>query len=966
MGTAILPPDRFFAQQGQHRLRVLVVAAQPFAEARPLDLRREWADLERALRDGAVPVSLARLNPPTLAGLERALRRCQQAGVAPHVLHFAGHGEPRKLLFEDELGGEAWVDRGEVERVLKGTGVRALLLNACHSASLGTIGFAQKLVEAKAVEAAIGHEVPVGDADALAFSRVFYQRLAVGESVFSGFVDGREAMASPEARAAVRIEGEGRFKLEAAGTSAEVRTADGRPERFVVAGAARFFGRAREAVEIGGWIADGEVRAVAITGMGGIGKSSLARQVAERHAWRFPGGVVEATARLIFEAPTAAALLGQAAVGLRRPQTAGATALVQDLLAHAGEAPTLFLFDNLEDLAGEELERLLRFAELVPPGSKVLLTLRPAPEALGGWAWLRALPLVRGLSGPAAVDYALHLGRGKGQDLDRPPPGVAGGATVAAWLASATAGHPKMLELAVGLLATRGLDAARAALPEEAPGAETVELAQAAIQKALEELFRHTFDRLDAAGQAVARVLPLLPTGSVTDAEGAALLAAVEEVEAAEAAARFAAGAEACVKAGLLARAGDVLRFHPTVDQYVRQHLPLAGEAAKRGFGALVDRAVRYVAAHRAEYPTMSRRIDHVLGLFEQAWGLGDTPLRAPVVQAVGALGYYLQAAGRWAVYEAWRPRLAADEETPAARSSRLYRDALHAFNRGQPGEARRLLGEVIRTKEELGDHRGRAASLHELASIEFEQGKPGEARRLLGESIRLFEELGNHQGRAASLHELARIESAQGKPGEARRLLGESIRIKEELGDHRGRGASLHVLATIESAQGNPGEARRLLGESIRIKEELGDHRGRAASLVMLGQLRFAEGERAEGLAQVREAARMVGGEVVPWTGAGPGARGRPRAARAGGWPGGPGRAHRRADGRRGRRVSVAHREWAGPAGGRHGRPAGRPGGRGRGRGRGSAAGCGPARPGRQLPHRRPGADSPGRRRGG
>ena len=70
---------------------------------------------------------------------------------------------------------------------------------------------------------------------------------------------------------------------------------------------------------------------------------------------------------------------------------------------------------------------------------------------------------------------------------------------------------------------------------------------------------------------------------------------------------------------------------------------------------------------------------------------------------------------------------------------------------------------------EELGDRRGRAASLHQLAIIEHDQGNPAEARRLLRESIAVMEELGDRQGRAASLHVLAMIEHDQGNPAEAR-----------------------------------------------------------------------------------------------------------------------------------------------------------------------------------------------------
>ncbi|MEZ4475422.1 MAG: CHAT domain-containing protein [bacterium] len=698
MGNELLTPDRFFTQHGQHRLRVLVVAAQPFAEARPLDLRREWADLERALRDGPVPVSLARLNPPTLAGLERALLRCRQAGVAPHVLHFAGHGEPDRLLFEDELGGDAWVDRDEFERVLSGAEVRVLVLNACHSASRDTIGFVRAVRETGAVAVGVGHQVPVPDAEALAFSAAFYRGLALGQTVDGAFRSGRNAMTSFDARLAVGQEGEGGFQVSKPGTSAEVRPADGRPERFVVAGAARFFGRAREALEIGGWLADGDVRAVAITGMGGIGKSSLARQVAERHAWRFPGGVVEATARLVFEAPTTAALLGQAAVGLRRPQTAGATALVQDLLAHAGEAPTLFLFDNLEDLAREELERLLRFAELVPPGSKVLLTLRPAPEALGGWAWLRALPLVRGLSAPAAVDRAAP-GPGDGPGPRSAAPASPMGrpwprgwpprrrATPRCW-SWRWACWPRGGWTRPGRRCPRRRrEPRRWSWPRRrsrrrwrssCSTATIASMGPARRCSGCSRWCRRAPWRTPRAWRCWrpwrARPKPQPPRGSRPAPRPASPRACWL-------------GTGTC--------SASTRRSPTTPASTCCCRRKRSTEASPRSY-----RAPAPTPRHTTPTTRRCRGASTTCSACSSVPGGGDPPTRAVVAQAVGALGYYLQGTGRWAVYEAWRLRLATVKETPAALSSRLYRDALHASNRGQPAEARRLLGSRFASKQ--------------------------------------------------------------------------------------------------------------------------------------------------------------------------------------------------------------------------------------------------------------------------
>jgi tetratricopeptide (TPR) repeat protein len=129
------------------------------------------------------------------------------------------------------------------------------------------------------------------------------------------------------------------------------------------------------------------------------------------------------------------------------------------------------------------------------------------------------------------------------------------------------------------------------------------------------------------------------------------------------------------------------------------------------------------------------------------------------------------------------------------------------------------------------------------LAIIEHDQGNPTEARRLLQRSLKIKEDLGDQRGQAASLHQLSIIERAQGNPAEARRLLQRSLKIKEDLGDQRGQATSLHQLAIIEHDQGNPAEARRLWEQSLTIKAGIEDVAGQAATLGMLAQLDAVDG---------------------------------------------------------------------------------------------------------------------------
>jgi tetratricopeptide (TPR) repeat protein len=123
---------------------------------------------------------------------------------------------------------------------------------------------------------------------------------------------------------------------------------------------------------------------VCLWGLGGVGKTAVARQVVRRGAWRFPAGSFWLSLQ---GAPSLASLLQElaAAMGAPAPSPRLDEARRQVLLALSerctragGEA--LLVLDNLDDSAGDaDLRALL---DELPPSVRVLATMRsePPPE----------------------------------------------------------------------------------------------------------------------------------------------------------------------------------------------------------------------------------------------------------------------------------------------------------------------------------------------------------------------------------------------------------------------------------------------------------------------------------------------------------------------------------------------------------------------------------------------------------
>jgi hypothetical protein len=180
-------------------LRVLVVIASP-TDYPQLAGEDEWQHLSRALQPlGSDQVQVERLERPTLAGLQEALRRGSY-----HVLHFVGHGafdeqvHDGVLLFEDERRQGARVSSERLAIVLHNhPSLRLVVLNCCEggrtSASERFSGPAQSLIQ-QGIPAIIAMQFEISDEGAVAFARVFYESLADGCPVDAALGEARTAM----------------------------------------------------------------------------------------------------------------------------------------------------------------------------------------------------------------------------------------------------------------------------------------------------------------------------------------------------------------------------------------------------------------------------------------------------------------------------------------------------------------------------------------------------------------------------------------------------------------------------------------------------------------------------------------------------------------------------------------------------------------------------------------------------
>lgn len=185
----------------------------------------------------------------------------------------------------------------------------------------------------------------------------------------------------------------------------------------------------------------------------------------------------------------------------------------------------------------------------------------------------------------------------------------------------------------------------------------------------------------------------------------------------------------------------------------------------------------------------------------------------------------------------------------PAIRAKAFNGAGCLARDRGDYRRAVAFLQECLALRRELGDRRGMASSLNNLANVFADQGDYAEARALHEESLNLYQELGDRLGTAYLLDNLGvDVQYAgEGDHERARTLHEQALNLHRELGNKAGMASALHNLGVLAEERLRDYEhARVLFEERLALSRELADQGGAALALVHLGRVARCQGDHA------------------------------------------------------------------------------------------------------------------------
>jgi DNA-binding SARP family transcriptional activator/tetratricopeptide (TPR) repeat protein len=154
-----------------------------------------------------------------------------------------------------------------------------------------------------------------------------------------------------------------------------------------------------------------------------------------------------------------------------------------------------------------------------------------------------------------------------------------------------------------------------------------------------------------------------------------------------------------------------------------------------------------------------------------------------------------------------------------------------------------RCCEDALAAARESGDLRGEAASEINLGAMLYVQSSFGESRRHFERAAVLCERVGDGYGHAGALCGVAGTIRINGDPGASRPLWAEALRLFGELGDRRAEAYAVEGLGLCDLDQGRTEPARARFEEMLRLYQEAGNGMGEAHALRRLATVELELG---------------------------------------------------------------------------------------------------------------------------
>lgn len=299
--------------------------------------------------------------------------------------------------------------------------------------------------------------------------------------------------------------------------------------------------------------------------------------------------------------------------------------------------------------------------------------------------------------------------------------------------------------------------------------------------------------------------------------------------------------------------------FHDLIRLFARERLAVEEPAAhrtaalERVLGALLDLAEE---AHRRQYGGDYVRV----GITAPRWRLPDWLVKRLVTdpmswyerERAALLSGVRQAADAGLAELSWGLAISA----VTLYESRFYLDDWH--------ETHEVALEAARKTR---DPRGQAAMLYSAGTLRMVEQQFTLARQSFAEAARLFADIGDDHGEALVIRHIAFLDRISGHLDDATRHYERALLLFRACGDLVATAYVLHSLAEVKLERDELGTAEELLAEALRLSQEARSGRVEAQVLCRIGEAHLLADEAGlaadvfeRALAKVRDASDPLG----------------------------------------------------------------------------------------------------------
>jgi tetratricopeptide (TPR) repeat protein len=608
---------------------------------------------------------------------------------------------------------------------------------------------------------------------------------------------------------------------------------------------------------------DAGTAAVVLTGIGGIGKSTLAALVLnyaerERQAGKGPFRR-EAVLLRINENTTFLELAANlfAAVEKPMPDLSGAPpqnqafAVVNALnTTEAADKPRLIILDQFENLldpqSGQALTVNVGVGELIdafnsqPCACRVLLTSRPRPRGMrsDAPASLRIYP-VGGLD--------MH----EGVELLRSQ-GVAGSEAELSEAVRRCNGHALSLTLLSPLLQSYGISLATLLIDHTYRQLWEGRIAEKLIDRifnSLPEPSRQLLCACSVYREAVPIDALLVVIPNATKAQALTTLGSLLDQQLVQAQA-----------------SSGLYLLHPIVATYAEQHFVVNDVAANKHAmqTAHAQAAQYYLQIAAVDCPASDKRgqVSDVQPLIEAAWQYCQAGMYQEAYELLEEENLFEDLSlwgGNTILLELCQLLLAEDWQFAPQEKARIYSNIASTSSvLGQKQEALKYYEQSLRINKEVGDRGVEGTMLSNLGAVYDDLGQKQEALTYYEQALQITREVGDRGVEGTTLSNLGLVYSALGQKQEALTYYEQALQIVREVGDRGVEGATLNNLGGVYDDLGQKQEALTYYEQALPIRREVGDRGGEGTTLNNLGRVYDDLGQKQEALTYYEQALKL------------------------------------------------------------------------------------------------------------